>query len=40
MVTGDVKFIGADCAEDFDIIGDKTDVTPGTVMVIDPPVLI
>jgi hypothetical protein len=33
-VSGDVLLVGADCAEDFDIIGAEC-VQPGTVMVID-----
>jgi hypothetical protein len=32
-VTGDIRLIGADCAEDFDIAGGQ-DVEPGTVMVL------
>lgn len=35
LVTGDVKFSGADCAEDFEIVDDDADITPGTVMVIN-----
>jgi hypothetical protein len=34
LVTGDIKLINADCAEDFDIAG-LAKVEPGTVMVID-----
>ncbi len=34
LVTGDIKLINADCAEDFDIAG-LEEVEPGTVMVID-----
>lgn len=34
IVTGDVKLINADCAEDFDI-ADLAKAEPGTVMVID-----
>jgi hypothetical protein len=34
LVTGDIKLINADCAEDFDIVG-LEKVEPGTVMVID-----
>jgi len=33
-VTGDIRLTNADCAEDFDVV-DITQVTPGTVMVID-----
>ncbi len=33
-VSGDILLAGADCAEDFDIVGVET-VQPGTVMVID-----
>ena len=33
-VTGDVKLLGADCAEDFDV-ADPSAATPGTVMVLD-----
>ena len=32
--TGDIKLLGADCAEDFNI-SDPEDIEPGTVMVID-----
>ena len=34
LVTGDIKLINADCAEDFDIAG-LQKVEPGTVMVIN-----
>jgi hypothetical protein len=34
-VTGDIRLVNADCAEDFDISGAE-QVEPGTVMVIDP----
>jgi hypothetical protein len=34
-VTGDIKFVGADCAEEFDIVDDCDKITPGTVMVIN-----
>ena len=33
-VTGDIRLIGADCAEEF-AISEATDVEPGTVMVLD-----
>jgi hypothetical protein len=33
-VTGDIRLLGADCAEDFDVSGGE-DAEPGTVMVID-----
>ena len=33
--TGDIVLRNADCAEDFDIGGDRAAVEPGTVMVID-----
>ena len=33
-VTGDIKLLGADCAEDFDVT-DPTAAEPGTVMVLD-----
>jgi hypothetical protein len=32
-VTGDIRLLNADCAEDFDIANDK-DIEPGTVMVL------
>jgi hypothetical protein len=32
-VTGDVRLLGADCAEDFDVV-DVTAAEPGTVMVL------
>jgi hypothetical protein len=34
-VTGDIRLVNADCAEDFDIAGTE-QIEPGTVMVIDP----
>jgi hypothetical protein len=34
-VTGDIRLINADCAEDFDISGTK-EFEPGTVMVLNP----
>jgi hypothetical protein len=33
-VTGDIRLVNADCAEDFDVVG-LEDIEPGTVMVID-----
>lgn len=33
-VTGDIRLVNADCAEDFDIVGVET-VEPGTVMVLE-----
>ena len=33
-VTGDIQFLGADCAEDFDL-ADSVTPEPGTVMVLD-----
>jgi hypothetical protein len=33
-VTGDVRFLNADCAEDFDVSGAE-EIEPGTVMVLD-----
>jgi hypothetical protein len=32
-VTGDIRLVNADCAEDFDVVG-KEQVEPGTVMVL------
>jgi hypothetical protein len=32
-VTGDLRLLNADCAEDFDVVG-TTHVEPGTVMVL------
>ncbi|MGH6813364.1 MAG: hypothetical protein ACREDM_13850, partial [Methylocella sp.] len=34
-VTGDIRLVNADCAEDFDI-ADVEQIVPGTVMVLDP----
>ncbi len=34
QVTGDIKLLGADCAEDFDIAG-MEEIMPGTVMVLN-----
>src|SRR6266487_901547 len=34
VVTGDVKLVGSDCAEEFDLVESEA-VEPGTVMVID-----
>jgi hypothetical protein len=34
-VTGDIRLVNADCAEDFDISGTET-IEPGTVMVLTP----
>jgi len=34
LVTGDVKLVGGDCAEDFDLVESEA-AEPGTVMVID-----
>jgi hypothetical protein len=34
-VTGDIRLVNADCAEDFDILGTET-IEPGTVMVLTP----
>ena len=34
-VTGDIRLVNADCAEDFDILGTEK-IEPGTVMVLNP----
>jgi hypothetical protein len=34
IVSGDIKLVGGDCAEEFDIVDERSKVEPGNVMVI------